>query len=43
MIYVTGGLHGPAGLERLECWSEGREGDFLIVAGDFGSRGITRR
>lgn len=36
MIYVTGDLHGPAGLERLECWSEGREGDFLIVAGDFG-------
>lgn len=36
MIYVTGDLHGPAGLERLECWSEGREGDFLIFAGDFG-------
>ena len=36
MIYVTGDMHGPAGLARLKEWGDGREGDFLIVAGDFG-------
>lgn len=36
MIYMTGDLHGPAGLEKLREWSEGKRGDYLIVAGDFG-------
>lgn len=33
---MTGDLHGPAGLEKLREWSEGKRGDYLIVAGDFG-------
>lgn len=36
MIYVTGDMHGMAGLRRLEEWQDGRAGDYLIVAGDFG-------
>lgn len=36
MIYVTGDLHGFVGLSRLKDWKEGRAGDYLIVAGDFG-------
>lgn len=36
MIYVTGDMHGMAGLRRLEEWEDGRAGDYLIVAGDFG-------
>ena len=36
MIYVTGDLHGFVGLSRLKDWREGRAGDYLIVAGDFG-------
>lgn len=36
MIYVTGDLHGPMGLDRLEAWEEGGPGDHLIVTGDFG-------
>lgn len=33
---MTGDLHGPAGLEKLRERSEGKRGDYLIVAGDFG-------
>ena len=36
MIYITGDLHGPMGLDRLEAWEEGGPGDHLIVAEDFG-------
>lgn len=36
MIYITGDLHGPMGLGKLEAWGEGGPGDYLIVTGDFG-------
>ena len=36
MIYITGDLHGPMGLDRLEAWEEGGPGDHLIMTGDFG-------
>ena len=35
-IYVTGDTHGGPDLQKIRDWENGKPGDYLIIAGDFG-------
>ena len=38
MIYVTGDIHGEVDISKLNTqnFSQAKEGDYLIICGDFG-------
>lgn len=35
-VYVTGDIHSGLDMDSLRSWEQGEQGDYLIVAGDFG-------
>lgn len=35
-VYVTGDIHSGLDMDSLRSWEQGDQGDYLIVAGDFG-------
>ena len=40
MIYVTGDIHGEVDISKLNTqnFSQAKEGDYLIICGDFGKQ-----